>query len=77
MPSVCLYQEVLKQVRHLSLDEQNQLLGDFVAMIQQRTSTKPLHSILELEGLGKKIQKSIDVDQYIQQEKNSWGWVED
>lgn len=73
MSSTHPYQEVLKQVQHLSLDEQNQLLEDLVAMIQQRTSTKPLHSILELEGLGKKIWESIDVDQYLQQERDSWG----
>jgi len=66
------YQEVLKQVQHLSPDEQFQLLEDLVAMIRQRTVTKPLHSILELEGLGKEIWESIDVDQYLQQERDSW-----
>jgi hypothetical protein len=72
MSSVYLYQEVLRQVQHLSLDEQNRLLEDLVAMIKQRTSIKPLHSILELEGLGKEIWEHIDVDQYLQQERDSW-----
>ncbi len=72
MPSAYPYQEVLKQVQHLSPAEQNQLLEDLVAIIRQRTSTKPLHSILELEGLGKEIWERIDVDQYLQQEKASW-----
>lgn len=66
------YQKVLNQVQHLSPDEQIQLLEDLVAMIRQRTVTKPLHSILELEGLGKEIWESIDVDQYLQQERESW-----
>ena len=72
MPSAYPYQEVLKQVQHLSPAEQNQLLEDLVAIIRQRTSTKPLHSILELEGLGKEIWESIDVDRYLQQERDSW-----
>jgi len=66
------YQKVLRQVQHLSPDEQIRLLEDLVAMIRQRTVTKPLHSILELEGLGKEIWESIDVDQYLQQERESW-----
>lgn len=51
--SIYPYQEVLKQVQYLSSDEQFQLLEDLVALIRQRTVTKPFHSILELEGLGK------------------------
>ena len=72
MSSTYPYQEVLKQVQHLSLAEQNQLLEDLVSMIRQRTSTKPLHSIVELEGLGKEVWENIDVDQYLQQERDSW-----
>ena len=66
------YQEVRKQAQHLSSDEQFQLLEDLVALLRQRTVTKPLHSILELGGLGKEIWESIDVDQYLQQERDSW-----
>ena len=66
------YQEVLKQVQRLSPDEQFQLLEDLVTMLRQRTVSKPFHSILELEGLGKEIWESIDVDQYLQQERDSW-----
>jgi hypothetical protein len=71
--SIYPYQEVLKQVQYLSPDEQFRLLEDLVALIRQRAVTKPLHSILELEGLGKEIWEDIDVDQYLQQERDSWG----
>jgi len=30
------------------------------------------HSILELEGLGKEIWEGIDVEKYIEEERNSW-----
>ena len=72
MSSIYPYQEVLKQIQHLSPNEQNQLLEDLVAMIQQQTGTRSLYSILELEGLGKEAWESIDVDQYLQQERDSW-----
>jgi hypothetical protein len=66
------YHELLKQAQHLSADEQFQLLEDLLTTIRQRTVTKSFHSILELEGLGKEIWECIDVDQYLQQERNSW-----
>jgi excisionase family DNA binding protein len=47
MSSTYPYQEVLKQVQHLSLAEQNLLLEDLEVMIRQQTNTKPLHSIFE------------------------------
>lgn len=47
------YQEVLKQVQYLSPNEQFQLLEDLIALIRQRTVSKPFHRVLELEGLGK------------------------
>jgi len=34
--------------------------------------TRKLHSIMELEGLGAEFWRSIDVDAYIEQERNSW-----
>jgi hypothetical protein len=34
---------------------------------------EPLHSVLELRGLGKEIWQDIDVDEYIRQERESWG----
>lgn len=30
------------------------------------------HSILELKGLGKELWRSVDVDKYIQRERDSW-----
>jgi hypothetical protein len=35
-------------------------------------SGKKRHSILELKGLGKEIWQSIDVDEYLREERRSW-----
>ncbi len=70
--STYAYREVLDQVQHLSPDEQLQLLEDLMELLKQQTSSRPLHNILELEGLGKEVWESIDVDRYLEEERNSW-----
>ncbi|GAC1365786.1 MAG: hypothetical protein NVS2B12_14270 [Ktedonobacteraceae bacterium] len=66
------YYEVLNQVQHLSPEEQLRLLEDLMDLLKRQTSSRPLHSILELEGLGKEVWEGIDVDQYLEEERNSW-----
>lgn len=66
------YREVLNQVQHLSTDEQLQLLKDLMDLLKRQTATTPLHSILELQGLGKEVWEGIDVDQYLEEERSSW-----
>lgn len=38
----------------------------------QQETPKRQHSILELRGLGKEVWEGIDVDEYLEQERNSW-----
>lgn len=40
--------------------------------VQPRLVARRQHSILELEGLGKELWQGIDVDQYLEEERNSW-----
>jgi hypothetical protein len=68
-----VYHTVLHQVQQLSPEEQFQLLEDLVSMLRQRTTSKPKHSILELEGLGKEVWEGVDVEEYIKKERDSWG----
>jgi dihydroneopterin aldolase len=48
------YEEVLNYVRQLSPDEQLRLLEELAAHVRQQITIteQPLHSFLELEGLG-------------------------
>ncbi len=66
------YEEVLSQVRLLSFDDQLQLLEELASIIRRRYTSHPKHSFLELQGLGKEIWQSIDVEKYIDEERNSW-----
>ena len=67
-----VYNEVLKQVQKLTLEEQLQLLEDLVGLIRQGIRIQRKHSITELRGLGKEIWEGIDVEKYIDDERNSW-----
>jgi dihydroneopterin aldolase len=66
------YLEVLNQVQQFSAEEKFRLLEDLMELLKRQMASKPSHSILELEGLGKEIWEGIDVDQYLEEERNSW-----
>ena len=66
------YDEILEQVQRLTPDEQFQLLADLAIMLRHQVTAEPLHSIMELKGLGKEVWQGIDVEKYIEEERNSW-----
>jgi hypothetical protein len=70
--STYAYRQVLNQVQQLTSDEQIQLMEDLLAILRRQVGQKPLHSILELEGLGKEIWEGVDVQAYIDRERDSW-----
>ncbi len=62
------YDEILEQVQRLTPDEQFQLLADLAIMLRHQVTAEPLHSIMELKGLGKEVWQGIDVEKYIEEE---------
>ena len=66
------YRQILNQVKQLKPDEQIQLMEDLLTILRRQVEQKPLHSILELEGLGKEIWEGVDVQEYINRERDSW-----
>jgi hypothetical protein len=66
------YREVLYQVQRLTDDEKLQLLADLAIMLRSQVRAEPKHSILEFEGFAKEIWDGIDVEKYIEEERNSW-----
>jgi hypothetical protein len=66
--------QVLNQVQHLEPDDQLRLLEELEALVYQRvlTSEEPLHSFLELEGLGQEVWEGVDAQEYVNQERASW-----
>ncbi len=67
-----IYDEILEQVQLLAPDDQLRLLEDLAAIVRQRLTGEPLHSILELEGLGQEVWNGIDAQEYVNQERDAW-----
>lgn len=70
--STSTYKEVLRQVLHLAPEDQLELLKVLMTIVLPKVRVGPQHSLLELEGLGKEIWEGIDVEKYIEEERNSW-----
>ena len=66
------YQEMLSSIQQLSLDEKLQLLEDIVAMVRNEEKEQDLHNIMEFKGIAKDAWKDVDVEKYLEQERNSW-----
>lgn len=66
------YDEILSQARQLSLEDQARLVEELATLVRSRIQAWPKHSMLEFEGLGKELWQGIDVEQYIEEERNSW-----
>jgi len=66
------YQDIIRQVGPLTANEQLRLLEDLAAIIRTRMRLSTQRSIMELEGLGKEAWQTIDAQEYINQERDSW-----
>ena len=76
--STYTYREVLNQVQQLTDDEKLQLLEDVIASMRLRRATEEpqkeqhLHNVMEFRGFAKELWKGVDVEKYIDEERNSW-----
>ncbi len=66
------YEEVLALVKQLTIEEQIMLLEDLTALVSRQRTAEPKHSIMEFEGVGKEAWAGVDVEAYINEERNSW-----
>ena len=66
------YEEILSQVRQLSLVDQARLLEELAKLIRARIQAWPEHNVMEFRGAAKDFWKGIDVEKYIEEERNSW-----
>ena len=66
------YKEVLSKVILLSSDDQLRLLEVLASIICQKFTSYPKHSLTEFKGLGKEVWEGVDVEKYIDEERNSW-----
>jgi len=67
-------QEVLREAENLTREEQSQLIKlllDRVLPSVEKQTDSP-HSLKELRGLGKEIWAGIEVQDYINQQRDEW-----
>ena len=65
------YDEVLSQVRLLPRSEKLRLLEDLAAMLRHE-EMPPRRSVLEFGGIGEGAWDGIDVQEFINQERDAW-----
>jgi hypothetical protein len=65
---------IINDIKVLDYDGKLELLEKLVRLIRspEREKIKKGRSLLDLRGLGKEIWKDINVDEYIDKERNSW-----
>ena len=64
--------DLLNQIRALDPSEQRQLIVEIQRMLVSNERRTPVPRILDLSGLGKEIWEGIDVDAYLNNERDSW-----
>ena len=65
------HSELLAIIQSLDTDEQLKLLEEVAMIVRNKVKAKK-HSILELKGLGKEIWESVDAQEYVDRERDSW-----
>ena len=66
------YTEVLNQVRSLELHDQVRLLEELAAIVRRRIAQQSKHNVMEFRGMAKDFWKDVDVEKFINEERNSW-----
>jgi hypothetical protein len=66
------YHHILDHVQQLTPDEMRQLQKDLEMLVRLQEKPKPLQNVRELRGANKETLKNMDVEEYIEEERNSW-----
>lgn len=67
------FQRVMNEIRHLSTQEQLDLIEEITVLLRATLPSQFTHSILELEGLGAPIWRGLSAHAYVTQERATWG----
>jgi dihydroneopterin aldolase len=70
--STYTYEEVLNRAQRLTPDEQLRLIEELAAIIRRQVTARPKHSVTEFRGIAKKFWEGVDVEKFIDEERNSW-----
>lgn len=64
--------DLLNQIRALGPNEQRHLIVEIQRMLVSNKRRTSIPRILDLSGLGKEIWEGVDVDEYLNNERDSW-----
>ncbi len=67
-----VFDTVTNIIQTLTPEEQIRLLDDIRATLENNEEDEPLHDVMEFKGIAKDFWKGIDVQKYIDEERNSW-----
>lgn len=67
------YDRILRLSEYLELPEQLELIETLTRMVRARVAGSTARSIMELEGLGAEIWREVDAQEYVNQERATWG----
>jgi hypothetical protein len=67
------YDQAKRSVEALPAADQMRLISELAGRLSGQVEGQPHRSLLELRGLGKDIWQGVDVDEYLRQERSSWG----
>ncbi len=74
MANINRIERIVNDIKILDYYGKLEILEKLVRLLKKpdEKKLKKQHSLLELEGLGKEIWEDVDIDEYIDQERNSW-----
>jgi hypothetical protein len=73
MPNSVQVERIINEIKILDYYAKLDILEKLVRLLREPArKTKKQYSLLQLEGLGKEIWQNISVDEYIDQERDSW-----
>ncbi len=67
------FDAIIQIIKVLTPEEQIRLLDEVKANIQNSVEDEPLHDVMEFRGFAKDLWENVDVEEYIRQERASWG----
>jgi len=70
--STYAYEELLDRAQQLTPDEQLRLLEDLAEIIRQRVAQQSKHNVMEFRGMAKEFWHGVDVEKFINEERDSW-----
>ena len=72
MQNTVQVERIINEIKILDYYAKLEILEKLVRLLREPAKKSKKSSLLQLEGLGKEIWQDVNVDEYIDQERDSW-----